>query len=212
MNSDGVTKTRRYCFIKKILERTGPFCHPDFEPSPEVFNFIHNSCKVLVIGAGGLGCEMLKNLGMMGFRDIHIIDMDTIDLSNLNRQFLFRRKDIGKSKAEVAAEYINNRVPACKVVPHFCKIQDYDEDFYRQFNLVICGLDSVIARRWINGLLISLLSYDENDELDQSTVIPLIDGGTEGFKGNARIILPGLTACVECTIDLFPPQVIYLIR
>jgi NEDD8-activating enzyme E1 len=85
-----------------------------------------------------------------------------------------------------------------------------DSDFYRSFNLVICGLDSILARRWINGLLLSLLEYDEQTKtLDQSTITPLIDGGTEGFKGNARIILPGLTACIECTLDLYPPQVNY---
>lgn len=206
MNADGISKTRRFPYLRKILERPGPFCHPDFEPSPEILSFISQSCKVLVVGAGGLGCELLKNLGHMGFQDIHVIDMDTIDLSNLNRQFLFRRKDIGKSKAEVAAEFINHRIPGCHVTPHFCPIQDFDEDFYRQFNIVICGLDSVLARRWINAMLVSLLVY-ENDELDQTSVIPLVDGGTEGFKGNARVILPGMTACIECTLDLFPPQV-----
>lgn len=60
---------------------------------------------------------------------------------------------------------------------------DMDCDFYRSFNLVICGLDSILARRWINGMLLSLLEYDEQtNSLDQSTVIPLIDGGTEGIK------------------------------
>lgn len=93
--------------------------------------------------------------------------------------------------------------------PHFCKIQDYDDTFYRQFHIVVCGLDSIVARRWINGMLISLLNYDENKEIDQSSIIPMIDGGTEGFKGNARVILPGMTACIDCTLDLFPPQVTY---
>lgn len=51
-----------------------------------------------------------------------------------------------------------------------------------------------------------MLKYDSG-ELDQSTIIPMVDGGTEGFKGNARVILPGMSACVECTLDLYPPQV-----
>ncbi|XP_044761234.1 NEDD8-activating enzyme E1 catalytic subunit [Coccinella septempunctata] len=199
---------KRWGHLRKVLERPGPFSHPDFEPSPDLLDFIRNTCKILIIGAGGLGCELLKDLAMMGFKHIHIIDMDTIDLSNLNRQFLFRPKDIGNSKAEVAAAFVNKRISGCQVVPHFCKIQDYDSEFYKQFHIVVCGLDSIVARRWINGMLISMLNY-EDGVLDQSSVIPLVDGGTEGFKGNARVIFPGISACVECTLDLYPPQVTY---
>ena len=57
--------------------------------------------RVLMVGAGGIGCELLKNLVLSGFLDVHIVDLDTIDLSNLNRQFLFRNEHIKKSKALV---------------------------------------------------------------------------------------------------------------
>uniref|UniRef100_A0A671UG89 NEDD8-activating enzyme E1 catalytic subunit n=1 Tax=Sparus aurata TaxID=8175 RepID=A0A671UG89_SPAAU len=196
----------RWNHVRKFLERPGPFTHPDFEPSTESLQFLLETCKILVIGAGGLGCELLKDLALSGFRLIHVVDMDTIDVSNLNRQFLFRPKDVGRPKAEVAADFINSRIPGCKVVPHFKKIQDFDDSFYRQFHIIVCGLDSIIARRWMNGMLISLLSY-EDGVLDPSSIIPLIDGGTEGFKGNARVILPGMTACIDCTLELYPPQI-----
>ncbi|TNN41435.1 NEDD8-activating enzyme E1 catalytic subunit [Liparis tanakae] len=196
----------RWNHIKKFLERSGPFTHPDFEPSTESLQFMLETCKILVIGAGGLGCELLKDLALSGFRNIHVVDMDTIDLSNLNRQFLFRLTDVGRPKANVAADFINNRIPGCCVVPHFKKIQDIDETFYKQFHIIVCGLDSVVARRWMNGMLLSLLVF-EDGVLDPSSIIPLIDGGTEGFKGNARVILPGMTACIDCTLELYPPQI-----
>lgn len=197
----------RWAHLKKVLERKGPLTPPSFAPSPAILDFLQEDCKLLVIGAGGLGCELLKNLGLMGFRHISVIDMDTIDLSNLNRQFLFRQKDVGRYKAEVAAEFINKRIPGCRVTPYNCKIQDFDEEFYRGFHLIVCGLDSIVARRWINGMLLSMVEYDDDDEIIRSSIIPFVDGGTEGFKGNVRVILPGMTACIDCTLDLFPPQV-----
>jgi len=107
---------QRHANVRKLLERSGPFCHPEFEASEENFDFVSKTCKLLVIGAGGLGCELLKNLALLGFQNIHVIDMDTIDISNLNRQFLFRVGDIGKSKAEVAANFINKRIQGTHVV------------------------------------------------------------------------------------------------
>ena len=57
--------------------------------------------KVLMVGAGGIGCELLKTLVLSGFEDVEMIDLDTIDVSNLNRQFLFRKRHVGMSKAQV---------------------------------------------------------------------------------------------------------------
>ena len=107
----------------------------------------------------------------------------------------------------IASRCINKRVPGTKAVPHNCPIQDKDEDFYRGFHIVVCGLDSIVARRWINSMVHSLLEYDEDGEIVKTSVRPIVDGGTEGFKGNARVITPGETACIECTLDLYPPQV-----
>lgn len=136
-----------------------------------------------MIGAGGLGCEILKNLALSGFKDIHVIDMDTIDVSNLNRQFLFRPADVGRPKAIAAAEFVMKRVAGVKVTPFYGKIQDKDDEFYLQFNLVICGLDSVEARRWMNATLVNLFDPENPESLK-----PLIDGGTEGRSLSMRYI------------------------
>ncbi|KIY43566.1 hypothetical protein FISHEDRAFT_62631 [Fistulina hepatica ATCC 64428] len=187
----------RYYHVDQILNKPGPRTDESFLAGDRVKDFLRNQAKILVIGAGGLGCEILANLALTGFKDIHVIDMDTIDISNLNRQFLFRPKDVGKPKATVAAEFIMKRVPGVKVTPYFGKIQDKDLDYYMQFNLVICGLDSVEARRWINATLVNLV-----DEENPESLKPLIDGGTEGFKGQARVILPTITSCYECSLDM----------
>lgn len=154
-----------------------------------------------MIGAGGLGCELLKNLALSGFKDIHVIDMDTIDVSNLNRQFLFRASDVGKSKAEVAAAFVQRRVPGVTITPYNGKIQDKDEDYYMQFKIIICGLDSIEARRWINATLVDMVDEDNMESLK-----PLIDGGTEGFKGQARVILPTMSSCIECQLSMHAPR------
>lgn len=194
------SRTRPYDAIDRLLKVTGPFLEDSecYDPTEAINNL--DEFKILVVGAGGLGCEILKNLALTKFKNIHVIDMDTIDLSNLNRQFLFRQKDVGRPKSEVAARKIKEMIDddGLVVTAHYCKIQDKPTKFYEDFDIVICGLDSIEARRWINNLLHSI-----------EKIIPMVDGGTEGFRGQSRVIIPGVTSCYECTLDLFPPKTTY---
>ena len=83
---------------------------------------------------------------------------------------------MGKPKAEMAAAFVERRVRGVRITPYYGKIQDKDDAYYMQFQLVICGLDSIEARRWINATLVDLVG----DSVD--TLKPLIDGGTEGTQ------------------------------
>ncbi|KAL0918633.1 hypothetical protein M5K25_010652 [Dendrobium thyrsiflorum] len=197
----------RWRDLDKLLARCGNIVGPGFEPSPQLRQEIGEFARVLVVGAGGLGCELLKDLALSGFPNIDVIDMDTIEISNLNRQFLFRLQDVGKSKAEVAAKRVMERVSGVNITPHFCRIEEKEIDFYNDFNIIVLGLDSIEARSYINSVACSFLEYDSDDNPIPETIKPMVDGGTEGFKGHARVILPGMTPCFECNIWLFPPQV-----
>ncbi|KAF6139581.1 hypothetical protein GIB67_015538 [Kingdonia uniflora] len=193
--------------LDKLLLRPGNIVGKLFEPGPELRDDLREYARVLVVGAGGLGCELLKDFALSGFQKLEVIDMDRIEVTNLNRQFLFRLQDVGKPKAEVAAMRVMERINGVEIVPHFCRIEDKEDDFYSKFSLIALGLDSIEARSYINRVACSFLEYDSEGNPFEETVKPMVDGGTEGFKGHARVILPGTTPCFECTIWLFPPQV-----
>ncbi|POO02248.1 Trichome birefringence-like family [Trema orientale] len=204
--ADSAVQPSRSRDLDKLLLRPGNLVEPTFEPGPELREDL-KYVKVLVVGAGGLGCELLKDLALSGFRELEVIDMDRIEVSNLNRQFLFRLEDVGKPKAEVAAKRVMERVSGVNIVSHFGRIEDKELDFYSNFHIIALGLDSIEARSYINAVACSFLEYDSDDNPLEETVKPMVDGGTEGFKGHARVIRPGFTPCFECTIWLFPPQV-----
>jgi len=197
----------RWVDLYRLLERAGPLAGKNFIPGDEIKEMLHSVIRVLVVGAGGLGCELLKDLTLLGFLNIDVIDMDTIEVTNLNRQFLFRAGDVGSSKAETAAKFVNQRVNGACVTPHFCKIQEKDADFFSQFQIIVLGLDSLEARRWMNDMVCSLIQYDEEGNIEPGSNIPMVDGGTEGMAGHINVIYPGVTPCFECILPLFPPQI-----
>ncbi|UKZ77267.1 hypothetical protein TrVFT333_004987 [Trichoderma virens FT-333] len=144
--------------------------------------------RVLMVGAGGIGCELLKNLVLNGFGEIHIVDLDTIDLSNLNRQFLFRHEHIKKSKSLVAKEAAQRFNPNVKIVAHHANIKDpeFSVPWFRDFKIVFNALDNLDARRHVNKMC---LAAD----------VPLIESGTTGFNGQVQVIKKGITACYDCS-------------
>jgi ubiquitin-like 1-activating enzyme E1 B len=141
--------------------------------------------NVLVIGAGGIGCELIKNLALMKVPSITVVDMDTVDVSNLNRQFLFRRRHVGKPKAEVAAEAALRLNPSLNIT-HMCvNVKTFDNTFVSRFDVVMSALDNVDARRYLNRLCLA-------------SGVPLIEAGSTGYMGQSRVILKDLTECYEC--------------
>lgn len=149
--------------------------------------------KVLMVGAGGIGCELLKDLVLLGFKEIHIVDLDTIDLSNLNRQFLFGHEHIKKSKSLVAKETASKFNPNANIVAYHDNIKDekFDVAWFGQFDIVYNALDNMDARRHVNRICLA-------------ANVPLIESGTTGFNGQVSVIINGKTECYDCTSKLTP--------
>jgi molybdopterin/thiamine biosynthesis adenylyltransferase len=146
------------------------------------------SARVLVVGAGALGNEILKNLALMGFLHIVVVDLDRIELSNLSRAILFRASDVGSYKAEAVAAAYTDLLPEATVQPLVANImQDCGLGLFAWADLILAGLDNREARLWINRSA-------------WKAGRPWIDGAIEGVNGVARVFLPGKAPCYECTL------------
>jgi ubiquitin-activating enzyme E1 C len=151
------------------------------------------SATVFVAGVGAIGCEVAKNLAMMGVGRLMIADYDRVELSNLSRQLLFRDSDIGRGKAEAAAERLREINPHVEVEAFEGDIRELGEDTYRRADVLLSCLDNWASRRWYNSMAVYLGK-------------PLVDGAMNGFYGNVQIVLPGRTACLECQSSLLIPR------
>ncbi|MCY3410304.1 MAG: ThiF family adenylyltransferase [Candidatus Heimdallarchaeota archaeon] len=141
--------------------------------------------KVIIAGVGGLGTEIAKNLAMAGVGTIHLVDMDTIEYSNLNRQILFINAIEGEPKAEAAAKMLRRINPFGEYIPHFKALQEVDPRIYEEVDLMIAGLDSVNARVELNRRAVQLKK-------------PLIDGGTANYSGHVYSYIPDKNSCLAC--------------
>ena len=177
-----------------------------------IFGQIQTS-NILCVGAGGIGCELLKDMALSGFRRVTVVDLDTIDVSNLNRQLLFRGQHVGMPKCTVACEVATNMVPPSSIVSegattdaatesssddlpdikyqayhgNVCDTSKFNVPFMKEFDLVVNALDNVEARRRVNRLC---LAAD----------VALIEAGTTGYLGQVTVIHKSSeVACYECT-------------
>ena len=149
-----------------------------------------SATKCLVVGAGALGNEVVKDLVLSGFRHVELVDMDHVVRSNLNRCVFFREGDAERKvmKAEIVASRAGELDPLASIAPSIARIETYDVERFRGFDLVLGCLDNIAARLHVNSH-----SYLAR--------IPYVDGGTNGFRGKVQVVIPPETPCLQCAMN-----------
>lgn len=144
--------------------------------------------RVLVVGAGALGNEVLKNLALLGLGTTYLIDLDVVEPSNLSRSVLFRDQDGGHSKAMVAARRARELNPEIAIIAmHGDVITDLGLGLFADVDLVIGCLDNREARLWVNRQC-------------WKTGTPWIDAGIQEIQGVVKVFVPPDSACYECAM------------
>uniref|UniRef100_A0A8C9SIJ9 E1 ubiquitin-activating enzyme n=1 Tax=Scleropages formosus TaxID=113540 RepID=A0A8C9SIJ9_SCLFO len=159
--------------------------------------------RYFLVGAGAIGCELLKNFAMMGLAcgdgEVIVTDMDTIEKSNLNRQFLFRPWDVTvrwPMKSETAASAVKQMNPSIRITGHQNRVgpdteKIYDDEFFEGLHGVANALDNVDARMYMDRRCVYYRK-------------PLLESGTLGTKGNVQVVIPFLTESYSSSQD--PPE------
>lgn len=156
---------------------------PDFGERGQ--NKLKNA-DIVIIGVGGLGCSSATYLTAAGVGHITIVDCDTIELSNLNRQVLYSTDDIGKKKVTVAHGKLSRLNSFVKITPVFKEVrEDNAVDIISGAQLVIDGTDNLATRLTINSACVK-------------AKVPYIYGGVSRLRGLATTIIPGKTPCLAC--------------
>ena len=152
--------------------------------------------RVFIVGAGALGCELIKNAACLGLKHVTITDMDTIEVSNLSRQFLFRSNHIGQPKSTVAGEAAKAINPSMSVTSMLEKVAMetahlFDAKYWTSHDLIVNALDNVMARKYVDS---QSLFYQR----------PLFESGTLGAKCNVQVVIPFITESYSSSYD--PPE------
>ena len=149
--------------------------------------------RVLVVGCGGLGTPVIEQLAAAGVGHLTVVDDDTVEVSNLNRQVLHRSEDIGRKKAERAAEWVRALDPALSVEPLVRRIGVHDaRELVRAYTLVVDCTDGLPAKFLLNDACVL-----EN--------VPLVHGAATGFSGQV-LLVPGRSGpCLRCLFEDVPP-------
>ncbi len=146
------------------------------------------AARVMVVGAGALGNEVLKNLALMGVGNLFVVDFDVIEAANLSRSVLFRAEDNGQKKAEVAARRVKELNPTVHVQYYHGDVNTaLGLGVFRRMDAIIGCLDNREARLSINRF-----AYRLNK--------PWVDGAIQELFGLVRVFVPGQGACYECTL------------
>jgi adenylyltransferase/sulfurtransferase len=149
--------------------------------------------RVFVAGAGGLGSPVSIYLAVAGVGKLCIVDRDTVELSNLNRQILHWDKDIGGTKASSAGEKLRQMNPNIAVETIVATItEDNISQLAEGYDLIVDAMDNFPTRYLLNKTAVE-------------RKIPLFHGGIYGMSGIATTIIPGVTPCLRCIFPEAPP-------